>query len=82
MTTLTNKQRFILNNLLVLVALLLGVGLLVAFINMPINQHTNDIARFVFSTIAVIAPLAFFTIVILDDYKIYNKHGFKHYPSN
>ena len=38
MTTLTNKQRFILNTLLSFVAILLGVGLLVAFINMSINQ--------------------------------------------
>jgi len=38
MATLTNKQRFILNTLLSLTALLLGVGLLVAFINMPVNQ--------------------------------------------
>ena len=79
MTTLTNKQRFILNNLLVLATILLGVGLLVAFINMPINQHTNDIARFIFSTIVVIAPLSFFAIVVWDDYKLYNQHGFKHY---
>ena len=79
MATLTNKQRFILNTLLSLVAILLGVGLLVAFINMPINQHTNDIARFIFSAIAVIAPLSFFAIIVLDDYKLYNQHDFKHY---
>ena len=82
MNTLTNKQRFILNTLLSLVAILLGVGLLVAFINMPINQNTNDIARFVFSSIVIIAPLSFFAIVVFDDYKLYNKHGFKYYPSN
>ena len=79
MATLTNKQRFIFNTLLSLAAILLGVGLLVAFINMPINQHTNDIARFIFSTIAVIAPLSFFVRVVWDDYKLYNKHLFKHY---
>ena len=79
MTTLTNKQRFILNTLLSLAAILLGVGLLVAFINMPINQQTNDIARFIFSAVVIITPLSFFTIVAYDDYKIYNKQGFKQY---
>ena len=43
MATLTNKQRFILNTLLSLVTILLGVGLLVAFINMPINQGTCEL---------------------------------------
>ena len=79
MATLTNKQSFILNTLLSLTAILLGVGLLVAFINMPINQHTSDIARFIFSTITVIAPLTFFAIVAVNDYKLYNRHGFKYY---
>ena len=79
MATLTNKQRFILNALLSLTAILLGVGLLVAFINMPINQHTSDIARFIFSAIVIIAPLSFFAIVVVDDYKLYNQHGFKYY---
>ena len=82
MATLTNKQRFILNTLLSLVAILLGVGLLLAFINMPINQHMNDIARFIFSAIVVIAPLSFFAIVVCDDYKLYNQHNFKYYTSN
>ena len=82
MATLTNKQRFILNTLLSLAAILLGVGLLVAFINMPINQSTNEVFRFVFSAIVVIAPLAFFAVVVMDDYKLYNKHNFKYYPSN
>lgn len=79
MTTLTNKQRFILNTLLSLTAILLGVGFLVACINMPINQHTSDIARFVFSSIVIIAPLSFFAVVVVNDYKLYNQHGFKHY---
>lgn len=79
MINLTNKQRFILNNLLVLATILIGVSLLVAFINMPINQNTNDIARIVFSTIVIIAPLSFFAIVVLNDYNRYNQHGFKHY---
>ena len=82
MKVLTNKQRFILNTLLSLAAILLGVGLLVAFINMPINQPTNVVFRFIFSSIVIIAPLSFFAIVVLDDYKLYNKHGFKHYPNN
>ena len=79
MATLTNKQRFILNTLLSLAAILLGAGLLVAFINMPINQHANYIARFIFSAIVIIAPLSFFAVVVWDDYKLYNKHGFKYY---
>ena len=79
MISLTNKQRFILNNLLVLATILIGVSFAVAFINMPINQHTSDIARFVFSTIVIVAPLSFFAIVVVGDYKLYNKHGFKYY---
>ena len=82
MINLTNKQRFILNNLLVLAAILIGVGILVAFINMPINQSTNEIARIVFSAIVIIAPLSFFASVVIDDYKLYNKHDFKHYSNN
>ena len=82
MIKLTNKQRFILNTLLSLTAILLGVGLLVAFINMPVNQSTNEVFRFVFSAIVVIAPLAFFATVVVDDYKLYNKNGFKYYRSN
>ena len=82
MNTLTNKQRFILNTLLSLAAILLGAGLLVAFINAPINQHTNDIVRFVFSAVVIIAPLSFFVILVVHDYKLYNQHGFKYYPSN
>ena len=79
MATLTNKQRFILNTLLSLVAILLGVGLLVTFINAPINQHTNDIARFIFSAVVIIAPLSFFAIIVIHDYKLYNQHNFKYY---
>ena len=82
MKTLTNKQRFILNTLLSLAAILIGVGLLVALINMPINQHTNDIARFIFSAIVIIAPLSFFAIVVWDDYNLYSQHGFKQYWHN
>ena len=82
MKALTNKQRFILNTLLSLAAILLGVGLLVAFINMPINQSTNAVFRFIFSSIVIIAPLAFFASVVIDDYKLYNKHGFKYYTNN
>ena len=82
MATLTNKQRFILNTLLSLAAILLGVGLLVAFINMPINQSTNEVFRYIFSAIVIIAPLSFFAVVVSDDYKLYNKHNFKYYPSN
>lgn len=79
MIKLTNKQRFILNNLLILVAVLVGIVFLVACINMPVNQSTNEIARFVFSTIVIIAPLALFCCVVVDDYKLNNKYGFEHY---
>ena len=30
----------------------------------------------------IIAPLSFFAVVVSDDYKLYNKHNFKYYPSN
>ena len=79
MIKLTNKQRFILNNLMILVAVLVGITFLVACINMPINQSTNDIARIVFSTIVIIAPLSLFAYVVFEDYKLNNKYGFKYY---
>ena len=79
MIKLTNKQRFILNNLMILVAVLVGITFLVACINMPVNQSTNEMARIVFSIIVIIAPLAFFASVVVDDYKLNNKYGFKHY---
>ena len=76
MIKLTNKQRFILNNIMILVAVLVGITFLVACINMPINQSTNEIARIVFSTIVIIAPLALFGCVVFEDYKLKSKHGF------
>lgn len=79
MIKLTNKQRFILNNLMILIAVLVGIICFVAFINMPVNQSNNEIARFVFSMIVIIAPLALFSCVAYDDYKLYNKHNFKYY---
>ena len=79
MIKLTNKQRFILNNLLILVAVLVGIVFLVACINMPVNRSTNEIARIVFSTIVFIAPLALFCRVVIDGYKLYNKYGFENY---
>lgn len=79
MIKLTNKQHFILNNILVLVAVLVGITFLVACINMPINQNTNEIARIVFSTLVIIAPLALFGCVVVDDYKLNSQHDFKHY---
>lgn len=79
MIKLTNKQRFILTNLFILVAVLVGITFLVACINMPINQNTNEVARIVFSTIVIIAPLALFGCVVVDDYKLNNKSGFEHY---
>lgn len=79
MIKLTNKQRFILNNLLLLVVVLVGITLFVACINMPINQSTNDIARFVFSLIVIIAPLTLFSYVVYDEYKINKKYDFRHY---
>lgn len=79
MIKLTNKQRFILNNLMILVAVLVGITFLVVCINMPVNQSTNEIARIVFSTIVIIAPLALFGYVVFEDYKLNDKYGFKHY---
>ena len=79
MATLTNKQRFILNTLLSLTAVLLGVGLLVAFINMPINQGTCALFRAMLSTAVITVSLTAFFIIALDKYSLYNKHNFKHY---
>ena len=79
MATLTNKQRFILNTLLSLTAISLGVGLLVAFINMPINQGTCELFRVMLSTAVITVSLTTFFIIALDRYSTYNKHGFKHY---
>ena len=82
MATLTNKQRFILNTLLSLAAILLGVGLLVAFINMPVNQGTCKLFRVMLSTAIITVSLTTFFIVALDRYSIYNKHNFKYYSKN
>ena len=79
MATLTNKQRFILNTLLSLTAILLGVGLLVAFINMSINQGTCELFRVMLSTAVITVSLTTFFIVVLDKYSLHNKHNFKHY---
>ena len=79
MATLTNKQRFILNTLLSLAAILLGVGLLVAFINMPINQGTSELFRVMLSTAVITVSLTTFFIIVLDKYSLYNKHNFKYY---
>ena len=79
MPTLTNKQRFILNNLLVLAAILLGVGLLAAFINMSINQGTCELFRVMLSTAVITVSLTTFFIIVLDRYSSYNKHNFKYY---
>ena len=79
MATLTNKQRFILNTLFSLTAVLLGVGLLVAFINMPVNQGTCELFRVMLSTAVITVSLTTFFIIVLDRYSIYNKHNFKHY---
>lgn len=79
MIKLSNKQRFILNNLMILIVVLVGITFLVAFINMPVNQSTNDIARFVFSLIVIIAPLSLFGYVVYDEYKLNKKYNFRHY---
>ena len=79
MATLTNKQRFILNTLLSLAATLFGVGLLVAFINMSINQGICELFRVMFSTAVITVSLTTFFIIALDRYSTYNKHNFKHY---
>ena len=59
MAALTNKQRFILNTFLSLVAILLGVGLLVAFIN-TINQGTCELFRAMLSTAVITVSLTTF----------------------
>ena len=74
-----DSQRFILNTLLKLAAILLGVGLLVAFINMQVNQGTCELFRIMLSTAIITVSLTTFFIIVLDKYSIYNKHGFKHY---
>ena len=79
MATLTNKQRFILNTLLTLAAILLGVGLLVVLINMSINQGTCELFGVMLSTAIITISLTAFFIIALDRYSIYNKHNFKHY---
>ena len=79
MIKLTNKKRFILNNLLLLVVVLVGVTFFVACINMPINQSTNEIARLTFSLIVILAPLALFSYVVYDEYKLNKKYDFRHY---
>ena len=79
MATLTNKQRFILNNLLVLAAILLGVGLLVAFVNMSVSQGTCELFRVMLSTAIITVSLTSFFIIALDRYSIHNKHDFKYY---
>ena len=82
MATLTNKQRFILNTLLSLAAVLLGVGLLVAFINMSINQGTCELFRVMLSTAVMTVSLTAFFIIALDKYSLYNKQNFEHYRKN
>ena len=73
MATLTDKQRFILNTLLSLTAVLLGVGLLVALINTPINQGTCELFRVILSTAVITVSLTTFFIIALDRYSIYNR---------
>lgn len=79
MIKLTNKQRFILNNLLVLVAVILGIALVVACINMPINQNTNDVARILFSVVTIIVPLFFYTYMVIENYILENTYNFDYY---
>ena len=82
MATLTSKQRFILNTLLSLAAILLGAGLLVAFINMPSGQGICGLFRVMLSTAVMTVSLTAFFIIALDRYSIYNKHNFKHYSKD
>ena len=79
MIKLNNKQRFILNNLMLLIVVLVGITFFVACINMSVNQNTNDIARLVFSLIVIIAPLTLFGYVVYDEYKLNKKYDFRHY---
>ena len=73
MATLTNKQRFILNTLLSLAAILLGAGLLVTFINIPVSQGTCGLFRVMLSTAIITVSLTTFFIIALDRYSIYNR---------
>ena len=82
MVALTNKQHFILNTLLSLVVILLGVGLLVAFINMPTAQGTCGLFRVMLSAAVITVSLTTFFIIALDRYSSYNKHNFKYYSKN
>ena len=82
MATLTNKQRFILNTFLSLAAVLIGAGLLVAFINMPINQGTCELFRVMLSTAVITVSLTSFFIIALNRYSRYNKRNFKYYSKN
>lgn len=79
MIKLSNKKRFILNNLFLLVVVLVGITFLVACVNMPVNQNTNEIARLVFSLIVIILPLALLSYVVYDEYKLNKKYNFRHY---
>ena len=75
MTNLTKKQSFILSNLIILIAILVGIAFVVACINMPINQNTNEIVRIVLSSIVIIAPLSFFAYVVVSDYKLKTQYN-------
>ena len=75
MINLTKKQSFILTNLMILVAILIGITFVVACINMPMYQGTNELVRIAFSIIVVIVPLSFFTYVVVSDYKLKTQHN-------
>lgn len=72
---LNSKVAFIIKQVIILALILVGVIFVVSCINMPVNQGTNEIARIVFSSIVIIAPLAFFAMIVRDEVKLKNKYG-------
>ena len=75
MINLTNKQSFILTNLIILVAILVGITFIVACINMPMNQNTSEVVRIALSSIVIITPLSFFAYVVVSDYKLKTQYN-------
>ena len=75
MINLTKKQSFIITNLMILVAILIGITFIVACINMPMYQNTSEIARIAFSTIVIITPLSLFAYVVVSEYKLKTQYN-------
>ena len=75
MINLTKKQSFIITNLMILVAILIGITFIVACINMPMYQNTSEIVRIVLSSIVIIVPLSFFAYVVVSGYKLKTQYN-------